>query len=71
MEGHKTGINLKDMDVTAMWGTHALAMKAMDFCLEEYIDYLIAHPHIALYQDGALKYEIYRVEGGNADSTIS
>ncbi len=45
-------------------------MKAMDFCLEEYIDYLIAHPHIALYQDGALKYEIYRVEGGNADSTI-
>lgn len=70
-KAHKTGINLKDMDVYRYVGVpHALAMKAMDFCLEEYIDYLIAHPHIALYQDGALKYEIYRVEGGNADSTI-
>ncbi len=67
-----TGINLKDMDVYRYVGIpHAMTMKALGMCLEEYIDYLIAHPHIAVYQDGVMKYEIYRVPGGNEDATIS
>ena len=35
-------------------------MHYMDFCLEEYIQYLEEHPHVALFEDGQLKYEVYR-----------
>ena len=40
-------------------------------CLEEYIEYLMAHPHIAVYSDGTLKYEIYRMEGGYSDTAVT
>ncbi|MDD4081344.1 MAG: M15 family metallopeptidase [Eubacteriales bacterium] len=71
-KSHKTGINLSAMDVYRYVSVpHALTMKVLGFCLEEYIDYLIAHPHIAVYQDGELKYEIYRVTGGNEDTEIA
>ncbi len=67
-----TGINLKDMDVYRYVGIpHAMTMQALGFSLEEYVDYLIAHPHIAVYQDGVMKYEIYRVPGGNEDTNVS
>ena len=39
---------------------NATIMHYMDFCLEEYVDYLMSHPHIALFEDGQLKYEVYR-----------
>ena len=66
-----TGINL-EMDTYRFVGIpHAAVMKHMGFCLEEYIDYLIAHPHLAVYQDGVLKYEIYRMQGGSENTTIS
>lgn len=45
----------------------AAAMHAMDFCMEEYIEYLMQHPHIAVYQDGSLKYEITRIPGGTVE----
>jgi len=35
-------------------------MHAMDFCLEEYIQYMEEHPHVALFENGQLKYEAYR-----------
>ena len=71
-KSYVTGINLKDMDVYRYVSVpHAMTMKILGFSLEEYIDYLIAHPHIAVYQDGVMKYEIYRVEGGNEDGSIS
>ena len=39
--------------------------------MEEYIEYLIQHPHIAVYQDGQLKYEIVRTEGYyGGDATV-
>ncbi len=70
-KAHKTGINLK-MDAYRYVGVpHASVMKALGLCLEEYIDYLIAHPHLAVYLDGVLKYEIYRIAGGNGDTSIS
>jgi LAS superfamily LD-carboxypeptidase LdcB len=68
---HITGISLK-MDAYRYVGKpHAAAMQAMGFCLEEYIDYLIEHPHIGVYEDGELKYEIYRQQGGYQDTEIN
>ena len=46
----------------------AAIMHAMDFCLEEYIQYLEEHPHVALFEDGQLKYEVYRQYVGEASS---
>ena len=40
-------------------------------CLEEYIEYLMAHPHIAVFEDGRLKYEIVRQQVGDDSSTFS
>ena len=47
---------------------NAAVMHAMDFCLEEYIQYLEEHPHVALFEDGKLRYEIYRQYVGEANS---
>jgi hypothetical protein len=47
---------------------HAAVMHHMDFCLEEYIQYLTEHPHVALFEDGKLKYEIYRQYVGDVPS---
>ena len=45
---------------------NAAVMHYMDFTMEEYIEYLQEHPHIALFEDGVLKYEIYRQYIGDA-----
>ena len=53
---------------------NAAVMHIMNFCMEEYIEYLMAHPHIAVYKDGQLKYEIIRQEeyyGGDATVAVS
>ena len=47
---------------------NAAAMHLLDLCMEEYIEFLYDHPHIALYKDEVLKYEIYRQYVGGADS---
>ena len=46
----------------------AAIMHYMDFCLEEYIQYLEEHPHVALFEDGQLKYEVYRQYVGEDSS---
>ncbi len=50
---------------------NAAVMHAMDFCMEEYVEYMIAHPHVAVYEDGALRYEIIRVSGGDTPSDVT
>lgn len=35
---------------------------------QEYIEYLEEHPHVALFVDGVLKYEVYRQPVGDAES---
>ncbi len=70
-KSYKTGINLQIDAYRYVGEPHAAAMHVLGFSLEEYIDYLIAHPHIAVYSDGVLKYEIYRVTGGVTDTTVS
>ena len=39
--------------------------------MEEYVDYLQEHPHIAVFEDGVLKYEIYRQYVGDETNEIS
>ena len=50
----------------------AAVMHQKDFCLEEYIEYVAAHPHLAVYQNGELKYEIYRMKdtGGSVSVKV-
>ncbi len=47
---------------------NAAVMHYLDFCLEEYIQYLEEHPHLAYFEDGKLKYEIYRQYVGDDSS---
>jgi D-alanyl-D-alanine carboxypeptidase len=50
----------------------AAVMHQKDFCLEEFIEYVAAHPHLAVYQNGELKYEIYRMAdtGGSVNVKV-
>lgn len=45
---------------------HAAVMHALDLCLEEYIAYMCEHPHIAVFEDGQLRYEIVRQDVGES-----
>jgi len=47
---------------------HATIMHHLDLCLEEYIEYLEHHPHIAYFEDGQLQYEIFRQPIGEAST---
>ena len=67
-KSYKTGIST-EMNVYRYVGKgNAAAMHTLDLCLEEYIEYLMEHPHIAVFEDGALRYEIYRQYVGDSDT---
>ena len=73
-KSYKTGQSSKLSIYRYVGEANAAVMHIMNFCMEEYIEYLIAHPHIAVYQDGELKYEIYRTEdytGGDATVNVT
>ena len=62
----KTGVS-KRLNLYRYVGKgNAAIMHYMDFTLEEYIEYLVEHPHVALFVDGVLKYEVYRQQVGEA-----
>ena len=68
-KSHKTGVSSQLNMYRFVGKAHSAAMRVMDMCLEEYIEFLIAHPHICIYEDGALAYEIVRIKGvGNNES---
>ena len=46
-------------------------MRVLDMCLEEYIEFLIAHPHICIYENDALAYEIVRIKGVGDQQSIA
>ena len=54
-----------------MGKAHSAAMKVLDMCLEEYIEFLIDHPHICIYEDGALAYEVVRIKGASQNTTFA
>ncbi len=64
----KTGVSLAMNLYRYVGKGNAAIMHYKDFCLEEYIEYLQEHPHIALFEDGTLKYEIYRQYVGEEPS---
>lgn len=71
-KSYKTG-EAKKLSIYRYVGIpHATAMHLMDMCMEEYVEYLVLHPHIAIYENGQLRYEITRIPGGNtaADVTV-
>lgn len=73
-KSYKTGQSAKLSIYRYVGQPNAAVMHLMNFCMEEYIEYLIAHPHIAVYQNGQLKYEIMRIEdytGGDATVNVS
>ena len=64
----KTGVS-KRLNLYRYVGKgNAAIMHYMDFTLEEYIEYLEEHPHIALYVDDNLMYEVYRQTVGDAQT---
>lgn len=60
-KSHKTGVGVELNLFRYVGEAHAAAMRTMGFCLEEYIEFLIKHPHVSIYENGALRYEIYRL----------
>ena len=64
----KTGVSVQLNLYRFVGKGNAAAMHYLDLCLEEYVEYLHAHPHIALYENGDLKYEIYAQYVGEADT---
>ena len=64
----KTGVSKKLNLYRYVGKGNAAIMHYMDFTLEEYIEYLVEHPHVALYVDNELLYEVYRQPVGEAES---
>ena len=62
----KTGVSMRLNVYRYVGEGSATVMHLMDFCLEEYIEYLMEHPHIAVYNNGERKYEIFRQVVGDA-----
>lgn len=61
-KSHKTGVSVELNVFRYVGEAHAAAMRTLGYCLEEYIEFLIKHPHVSVYENGALRYEIYRIK---------
>lgn len=64
----KTGISTELNLYRYVGEGNAAVMHLNNFCLEEYIEYLQEHPHIAVFEDGILKYEIVRQYVGDSET---
>ncbi len=69
-KSYKTGVSSRLRLFRYVGRANAAVMTAMNFCLEEYIDFLAEHPHVAVFQDGELQYEIIREYVGS-DAEVS
>lgn len=67
---YKTGVSLKMNLYRYVGVAHSTAMYMLNMCHEEYIEYLISHPHFAIYENGRLKYEVYRQAYDSGDAVI-
>lgn len=57
-KAYKTGMNLTLNCYRYVGKGHAAVMHHLDLCLEEYLEYLMDHPHIAVFENGVKRYEI-------------
>ena len=60
-KSYKTGISMHLNIYRYVGIPHAAAMKIMGFCLEEYVEFLMEHPHVTIYENDVLRYEIVRI----------
>lgn len=69
-KSYKTGISAELNLYRYVGKGNAAVMHTLDFCMEEYIEYLQEHPHIAVFEDGTLRYEIFRQYVGDDATSI-
>ncbi len=67
-KSYKTGVSVRLRLFRYVGKPNAMVMKTLGLCLEEYIDYLAEHPHIAVFENGTLRYEIIREHVGDGES---
>ncbi len=68
---YKTGVK-SDLNIYRYVGVeNAEIMHHLDLCLEEYIEYLMEHPHVAVFENGVKKYEITRQQVGDDVATFT
>ena len=67
-KSYKTGVTSQIYLYRYVGEAHAAAMNILNYCMEEYVEFLVAHPHICIYEDGALRYEVYRINAEDAAS---
>lgn len=70
-KSYKTGVSSQLNMYRFVGKAHSAAMRVLDMCLEEYIEFLIAHPHICIYENGALAYEVVRINGAGDNSSFA
>jgi len=63
---YKTGVGTNLNIYRYVGVANAEIMTKLDLCLEEYIEYLQEHPHLAVFEDGAKKYEVTYQKVGDA-----
>ena len=68
-KSYKTGVT-SNLNIYRYVGVaNAEIMHHLDLCLEEYIEYLQEHTHLAVFEDGVKKYELtYQKVGDEVDS---
>ena len=62
---YKTGMSQKLNCYRYVGKGNAAVMNHLGLCLEEYIEYLQEHPHIAVFENGVKKFEITRQQVGD------
>lgn len=67
-KSYKTGVSVSLRAYRYVGKGNAAVMNTLGLCLEEYIEYLAEHPHLAVFEDGQLRYEIVRQYVGDGSS---
>lgn len=65
-----TGVSIRLSVFRYVGEAAAAVMHLKNFVLEEFVNYMIEYPHIAVYENGALKYEIIREHLGRSIGQI-
>ena len=70
-KSYKTGVSSNLNIYRYVGAANAEIMHELDLCLEEYIEYLQEHTHVAVFEDGRKKYEItYQFVGDDVSSFV-
>ena len=70
-KAYKTGVSSNQNIYRYVGVANAEIMHHLDLCLEEYIEYLQEHDHLAVFENGVKKYEITRQQVGDDAMTFN